>query len=834
MQYLEKKTIFIGSMDDNSYVLRILDTGKKEHKEIPYLTIMQTFHNLGNIIGIDLILADKNNKSLIVTSPGKKESLNLFQKGVTFNFNFILKIPAVIKNVFGLFEKKLVLCGIENKCYFFQLNGFGLNYLKEENFRLLYAYENGDSIVIVTYNSILTLDKNFEISSEIQLSSEVLFISKSAKYLCILLKEINQYNLLVYSTNLELMNTIIISKAVSAIYNNDNFIYVGYWFETSIDYYQISCPQNIQKLDIGSKSITDNDLLLKKYSVSSIEIWQEKFLLIGLNNGYLVIKHLQINEDTINVIQTKFFLIGDRIIKIFQTKFNGILICCDQTYILKIYEKPENFVVDKIWVRSEIEIYSLIEIQDINEMIIENEEKITKLLIICEDGIATGFLDRFTKYMITAFGEDNGWKKTQIEEQEIKNSEYHEKNHLTKEWVVVGSDFCITANNNINFDDPLKSELMVYSIKTQEILDCFKDFDEKEQINHLIYDESKDLIVLTTDTIYHSDKYNQEFSDEIYGKIYWIYLEKENYPHTYNQKLLRLICKTEMRNPIESIKKMKENHYIFYCGSMLYIYELTKKDKLLPKFDFQEVYKKDLRLNAFQLDVYDEYLIICDPYKNVNLYHYNSEENKLLFVAKIFLGGHLTFSSFYAKEKILCFDDNGNLIISQRKKKAETDLEKISLQVLSGLNFGEKLSNSIKINDISCLEYQKILNKSDTKAENYYINEIIWTSDRGTIGILAELPKDIYNLLMDLQESILLEIKGKGYFGFEYEKWRQVKDFLGNRIQNNFVDGDIIKNITEMPLETVEKILNRMSSMNKPKLADFLFLLEDLEKKLFS
>lgn len=161
-------------------------------------------------------------------------------------------------------------------------------------------------------------------------------------------------------------------------------------------------------------------------------------------------------------------------------------------------------------------------------------------------------------------------------------------------------------------------------------------------------------------------------------------------------------------------------------------------------------------------------------------------------------------------------------------------MEKITLQILSSLNFGEKLINSLKINDIPCHEYKEILNKPESKNDNFFINEIIWTSNRGSIGVLAELPKDLYNLLMDLQESILLEIKGKSYFGFEYARWRQVKDFLGNTRHNHFIDGEILSQFRNLPIDTIEKILNRMSLINKPKLLELLFLLEDLEKKLFS
>lgn len=833
LQYLEKKLVFIGSIEDNSYIMKILDNGKLEDREMPYINTMQTFHNLGNVTGIDLVKMERyHTKRLILTSPHKKESLNLFQKGITMQFSFVMNIPLVIENVFFMKNKRLVLCGTEKTCIFLhQSNDFELTFIKNENFPILQAFEMQDKIVVVSFNKILIFNENLQISGDVDLPFPAILVSKSSKYLCILLQESLQYSLLIYSMDLILLNKKTIVKPVSSIYNNDNFVFLGYWFEGILDYYQIDNLENEFQLEIGSQPLNEQNILLKKSSVCSLEIWEEKFLLIGLNNGNLLVKEIEIPEDKKQILvrKTKIYLIGDRNIRIFLTKSHGILIICDQLFVLKINSKPENFIVEKIVVSTEMETYLACEM----ETVMETEGGNTPILMVFSGGVALASMESATKYMISPFGEDSLWEKTQGKDE--KKQGLSQKNQLSKELVAVGSEYCITANNCVNYDENVASELTVYSLETQEILDCYSSLEAKEQINNLLYDESQNFLIFTTDSLQNIDECIPEFSNEVIGRIYLFYLAKYDYPHSYAHKILTFISKLELRNPIECIKKMKNNFFVFYCGSMLYIYELIKKDKLLPKFDFLEVYKKDLRLNAFQIDVYDEYLIICDPYKNVNLYHYNTEENKLLFIAKVFLGGNLSYSSFYAKEKIICFDDNGNLVISQRKKKAETDLEKISLQILSGLNFGEKITNAIKVNEIQCQEYQKILNKqNEGKIENYVINEIIWTSDRGSIGILAELPRDLYHLFMDLQESILLEMKGKGYFGFEYEKWRQMKDFLGNRIQANFVDGEIIRQIGHLPLEIVEKILNRMSLINKPKLAEFLFLLDDLDKKLFS
>lgn len=832
IQYLEKKTIFIGSVEDNGYVLRVSDITQKIHNEISYLNIVQSFQNLGIISGIDMIAHDKNNKGLILASPCKKDSLNLFQKGIIFNFSFLMNVPGVVKNIFFLKKKSLILCEINEKYFIFQYNNdTGLIFLKNSDSQVCFACENQNKIIIVSLKKILMLDEQLSFLEEKTLSKLVISAKKTSNLLVLVCQEPNNYSIsILLLESLEEIAKFNLSKPFSCLYCNDSHILIGYWFENYLDYIPVSSLPETKaiKLELKKEVIDDPTINPKSFNISSLEIWNEKYLLAGLNNGYLIIFQINMQQNIVaGLIQIKCLLMGDRSVKIYNTKNYGVIINCDQTFLLKFYEKPENLNVEKIWIKSDIEIHFLTEIEEeTQKMQLENEENFSKLLVVCENCIVAGYLDSLAQNMIMPFGIENKWKENEI----IQKG----KNNLTHEYVAVGSEYCITAKNNTKSEEITKSQIIVYSLKTQEILDSFNDFDEKEQINNLLYNESKQTIIFTTDTTnFYEDFTNYENDEDCYGRIYLFYLQSEKLSYSYSKKCLRMISKVEMKNPIECIKQMKENLYVFYCGSTLYIYELIMRNAL-AKFYFHEIYKKDLKLSGFEIDVSDNSLIVCDPYKNVNLFHYNEQENKLIFLAKLYIGGYSTFSSFYSKEKIICFDHNGNLIISHRKSKAETDLEKITLQILSAMNFGEKLISSLKINEIFCNDYKEILNKQDSKKENFSISGIIWTSERGSIGILAELPKELYNLLMDLQESLLMEIKGKSYFGFEYEKWRQVKDFLGNIRNNHFIDGEILKQFRNLPLQTIEKVLNRMSLINKPKFSDLLFLLEDLEKKLFS
>lgn len=104
-------------------------------------------------------------------------------------------------------------------------------------------------------------------------------------------------------------------------------------------------------------------------------------------------------------------------------------------------------------------------------------------------------------------------------------------------------------------------------------------------------------------------------------------------------------------------------------------------------------------------------------------------------------------------------------------------------------------------------------------------------SRRGSLYILAELPPIIHGLLLDLQEAILMD--SKCLFGFDYRKWRDLKDGIGNTIKNNIVDGEIIRSILDVSIEKLERIVNKMSMVNKPKLIKILQLIKELDSKIF-
>ncbi len=63
--------------------------------------------------------------------------------------------------------------------------------------------------------------------------------------------------------------------------------------------------------------------------------------------------------------------------------------------------------------------------------------------------------------------------------------------------------------------------------------------------------------------------------------------------------------------------------------------------------------------------------------------------------------------------------------------------------------------------------------KSSKSLSNIPLDYVVFGTIRGSIGVVAVLPENVYTLLNDLQSSILADLP-KG-FGNNYSKWRSYK-----------------------------------------------------------
>ena len=98
----------------------------------------------------------------------------------------------------------------------------------------------------------------------------------------------------------------------------------------------------------------------------------------------------------------------------------------------------------------------------------------------------------------------------------------------------------------------------------------------------------------------------------------------------------------------------------------------------------------------------------------------------------------------------------------------------------------------------------------------------------GTIGVIASLPMEQYNLLLNLQEAMRKVVKGVG--GLNHGEWRAFATPLmkTNADSNGFIDGDLIEQLLDLKPDSLEAVLAEMSPA--PDADVILRLVEDLAR----
>ena len=180
--------------------------------------------------------------------------------------------------------------------------------------------------------------------------------------------------------------------------------------------------------------------------------------------------------------------------------------------------------------------------------------------------------------------------------------------------------------------------------------------------------------------------------------------------------------------------------------------------------------------------------------------------------------------------------------------------------------------------------------KYSTEFSKIPLNYVVYGTVKGSVGVVATLPEKLHELLIDLQNSILADLP-KG-FGMNYNSWRSFKVRMQKivfafirtlinfqmhlrciqlkyvetlvlmdwfvffyiptiyKIQNltpfqkrtthevyqtkGFVDAEVIKRVKDYSPPKLEKVLNGMSSLDKPSANELFLLIDTLTRKIIS
>ena len=230
-------------------------------------------------------------------------------------------------------------------------------------------------------------------------------------------------------------------------------------------------------------------------------------------------------------------------------------------------------------------------------------------------------------------------------------------------------------------------------------------------------------------------------------------------------------------------------------------------------------------------------LLISDLYKNIQLFKYDKKTDKLNEICKEYL---LTwaFNITQCNNNIIYLTDiNGNIISLIKTLYPKSNEEKYKFEKKAIFNFGERINKIINLkiskNIIKNLENITIFNKYNENEENnndnnFYGNLCYFGSLEGTLGIIIQLNKELFEFLEQLQNIIIKKLVPNG--NFEYNRWRSYKDGFINEDHFGFVEGEILKEFLNYNDKEKKDILKELNYPWQKNINDIVNIIQTLEK----
>ena len=167
----------------------------------------------------------------------------------------------------------------------------------------------------------------------------------------------------------------------------------------------------------------------------------------------------------------------------------------------------------------------------------------------------------------------------------------------------------------------------------------------KELIEEFEFEECKTQIIV--DMTYYTGKSLLIVASKADQNEYWIsviHITVRRSKTHFQGKVANLLKTLKFKESIEAIKQFNESFFVAMIGTNLHIFEIFSSENSCFA-DFQEKLKKNLQLVANQIDVHQNMILICDPFKHITVYKYKQEENKLQFIAKAYASQTLMFGN---------------------------------------------------------------------------------------------------------------------------------------------------------------------------------------------
>ena len=319
-----------------------------------------------------------------------------------------------------------------------------------------------------------------------------------------------------------------------------------------------------------------------------------------------------------------------------------------------------------------------------------------------------------------------------------------------------------------------------------------------------------------------------ESQEPISGHLYLLNINGDN---NYNIKKL-----SEIKTIGGIYKVINKNNLIYVSiANNLLIYNLVENvEKNIFEFVLLKKISDFILIN--DLSIFNENeLLICDINRSVTLFNFNQEDNKLNEICRDYDLSWIYGNSQCGANIQYVSDIDGNIITLFKTKNPTNDEEKYKFGRKAYFNYGERINKmittKIKANYLKEICFNNLDNNdvnNNNSLDNDEIEIIYFGTLEGSIGIIIQLNKEIFDFLNKLENLILSKTYSNG--NFKYKKWRSYKDGFRIKEKKGFIEGNILEDFLNYDDEYRREIIKELNYPWKKDINDVINIIETLVK----
>jgi len=279
------------------------------------------------------------------------------------------------------------------------------------------------------------------------------------------------------------------------------------------------------------------------------------------------------------------------------------------------------------------------------------------------------------------------------------------------------------------------------------------------------------------------------------------------------QMVLALQAETEVKGTAMALEPFHQK-LIVAVGGKIQLYRFDDDEATQVKELSLEHVCKGSRVTTLTLQSRGDFILAGDIMKSVSLLNYKPQEGTMEEIARDYGYTWLSTTAMLDDDHFLYADSTFNLCTLQKNHDAVTDEAKRALVMVGKYHLGDfvnKFAHGRLVMNTSAKDTQEVMEDTTTTTSLVDLPTMIYGTRSGAIGVIAQLPQDLYQFMDKVQHAMRECVVGIG--GLKHSEYRAYRSERRSEECDNFLDGDLIEEFINLSHEQKEQVVSVMKQV---------------------